>query len=165
MRLLQGKQPMTTSRAVGDDDERQWSSGHNAAVKEEPAAEEETNLKEEVGEPPQEPGLAESDTSEEHENSGKVSWFSGFRRRKTSKRTDEAARGCDRDAVTSERRHNTVSARKFSWCATSSGNYRGRARAQCDAACGSKRLFRFWPRPLRRYRGNVRRWRRKPGAG
>jgi predicted Zn finger-like uncharacterized protein len=75
---------------AGGDDEHQWSSGHDAAVKEEPAAEEETNLKEEVGEPPQEPGLGESDTSEEHEKSGKVSWFSGFRRRKTLKQTDEA---------------------------------------------------------------------------
>ena len=76
--------------AAEDDDERQWSSGHGAPVKEEPAAEEETNLKEEAGEPQQEPGLGESDISEEHENSGKVSWFSGFRRRKTSRQTDEA---------------------------------------------------------------------------
>src|SRR5208283_5121348 len=76
--------------AAEDDDERQLSSGHGAPVKEEPAAEEETNLKEEAGEPQQEPGLGESDISEEHENSGKVSWFSGFRRRKTSRQTDEA---------------------------------------------------------------------------
>jgi predicted Zn finger-like uncharacterized protein len=76
--------------AAGGDDEREWPSGHGVAVKEEPAAEEETNLKEEVGDPHQESGLGESDTSEEHENSGKVSWFSGFRRRKTSKQTDEA---------------------------------------------------------------------------
>lgn len=76
--------------AAGGDDERQWSSGHGVAVKEEPAAEEEANLKEEAGEPHQESGLGESDASEEHENSGKVSWFSGFRRRKTSKQTDEA---------------------------------------------------------------------------
>ncbi len=75
---------------AGGDDERQWSSGHGVAVKEEPAAEEEVNLKEEAGEPHQESGPGESDASEEHENSGKVSWFSGFRRRKTSKQTDEA---------------------------------------------------------------------------
>jgi predicted Zn finger-like uncharacterized protein len=76
--------------AAGGDDERQWSSGRGVAVKEELAAADETNLKEDVGEPHQDPGLGKSDTSEEHENSGKVSWFSGFRRRKTSKQTDEA---------------------------------------------------------------------------
>jgi len=75
--------------AAGGDDEHP-SSGHGVADKEEPAAEEEANLKEEAGEPHQESGPGESDASEEHENSGKVSWFSAFRRRKTSKQTDEA---------------------------------------------------------------------------
>jgi predicted Zn finger-like uncharacterized protein len=85
-----GQTPHDHFADAGADDKRQWSSGHDAAVKEKPATEDETSFKEEVGESAPEPAPGERDLSEEYENSGKVSWFSGFRRRKISKQTDEA---------------------------------------------------------------------------
>jgi len=53
-------------------------------------AEGEPTLKEDGVEPYLEWRTGESDGSEENENSGKVSWFSSFRRRKNLKPTDEA---------------------------------------------------------------------------
>ncbi len=74
---------------AGGDEERDWPSHQAVAVQEEPAAEEETSLKEEVGEPHHESGPGENDAFEENENSGKISWFSSFRRRKKLKQTEE----------------------------------------------------------------------------
>ena len=77
---------------AGDDvEEGVWSSHQDAAaVHEETVAEGEPTLKEDGVEPYLEWRAGESDSSEENENSGKVSWFSSFRRRKNLKPTDEA---------------------------------------------------------------------------
>ena len=74
--------------AGGDVDDSFWSSRQDdAAVHEESVADGETPLKEE---PFREWRASESDHSEENENTGKVSWFSSFRRKKHLKPADEA---------------------------------------------------------------------------
>ena len=77
--------------AGGDFEESVWSSHQDAAaVHEETVADGETTLKEEGGEPYREWRAGESDSSGENENTGKVSWFSSFRRKKNLRPTDEA---------------------------------------------------------------------------
>jgi hypothetical protein len=76
--------------AAEGNEEREWLSDHTVAGQEEPAAEEETRFKEESGQAHRDFGLGENDVSEDNEDSGKVSWFSSFRRNKKSKQTEEA---------------------------------------------------------------------------
>ena len=72
-------------------DEGVWSSHRDAAaVREETVTEGESTLKEEGVEPHLQWRAGESDSPEEDENTGKVSWFSSFRRRKSLKPTNEA---------------------------------------------------------------------------
>ncbi len=72
--------------AAGSDEERNWSSNQDAvASQEETVAEEETRFQAEAGEPDPESEADEANTTEENENTGKVSWFSSFRRRKKLK--------------------------------------------------------------------------------
>jgi len=74
--------------ASGGDEEREWPSNQDAvAAQEETVAEEEQD---EAGEPKSESEADEVNTAEENENTGKVSWFSSFRRRKKLKQKDEA---------------------------------------------------------------------------
>ena len=77
--------------AGGDGDEGLWSSHQDAAaVPEETVTEGESTPMEEGVEPHLRWRAGESGSSEEDENTGKVSWFSSFRRRKNLKPTEEA---------------------------------------------------------------------------